>query len=64
MVAETEIVQIKVIRYDLKSTVCVISLPHERFGTTWAFDQIGFDLVELPQVVTWPQSSKEKPSRK
>ena len=43
---------------------CVISLPHERFGTTWAFDQIGFDLVELPEVVTWPQSSKERPSRK
>ena len=47
-----------------KGVSCVISLPHERFGATWAFDQIGFDLVELPEVVTWPQSSKERPSRK
>ena len=43
---------------------CVISLPHERFGTTWAIDQIGSNLVELPQAVTWPQSGKERPSRK
>ena len=41
-----------------------LEVHHERFGTTWAIDQIGFNLVELPQAVTWPQSGKERPSRK
>ena len=32
----------------------VSSLPHERYGTTWAVDPIGLNLVELPELVTWP----------